>query len=187
MPPHLLEAGRGRDTEGVTSMHDDLTLPDGAVRLPLRARDGSVRAYAIVDAADAPVVSQYRWHFERRYAVRDVGGRRQKRKIYLHRQILGLVPGDGLEGDHRDRDRLNCRRSNLRIVPGMSANRQNLPGQRNTSSAYRGVSFYKRDGTWQAYLRAKGKRVHLGYFETELGAAEAARAARLRLMPYAVD
>lgn len=168
-------------------MPDDLTLPDGSALIPLRARDGSVRAYAMVDVVDAKWIGRHRWHYERRYAVRDVGGRRQKRKIYLHRQILGLVPGDGLEGDHINRDRLNCRRSNLRIVPGKSANRQNLPGQRNTSSSHRGVSFYKRDGTWQAYTRANGRRVHIGYFKTENEAAEAARAARLRLMPYAVD
>ena len=34
-------------------MHPDDTCPDGAVRIPLRARDGSIRAYTVVDAADA--------------------------------------------------------------------------------------------------------------------------------------
>ena len=44
-------------------MHDDLiTLIDAPIVLiPLRARDGGVRAFAIVDAADADFVDQWRW------------------------------------------------------------------------------------------------------------------------------
>lgn len=37
-------------------MHDQDT-----VRIPLRARDGSIRAYALVDAADAEWLSQWTW------------------------------------------------------------------------------------------------------------------------------
>ena len=41
------------------------------------------------------------------------------------------------------------------------------------TSRYRGVSWYKRDGKWQAQLRVDGKEQHLGYFEDEEAAARA--------------
>lgn len=39
------------------------------------------------------------------------------------------------------------------------------------SSRFKGVSFYKRDGTWEAYLKLNYKRRRMGYFKTEIEAA----------------
>ena len=36
-----------------------------------------------------------------------------------------------------------------------------------------GTSFYKRSGTWIAYIRNKGKRHHIGYYRTEIAAHKA--------------
>ena len=46
-------------------------------------------------------------------------------------------------------------------------------GHRASSSDFHGVSWYKRDKKWQAYIRHDGKKVHLGSFST---AEQAARA-----------
>lgn len=162
---------------------------DGDVaRIPLRARDGTVRAYAIVDAADAEWVNQWRWclYLPIGYAARktEVGGHSET--IYLHRALLGLKRGDGLEGYHRDRDRLNCRRSNLRVVrkAGNDQNRGSAPA---STSAHRGVSWRTQSQKWHAQIKVHGKKVHLGYFANEIDAAVAARAARARWLAYAVD
>lgn len=40
---------------------------------------------------------------------------------------------------------------------------------------------------WNASLTVRGRYHHVGQFATEHEAAEAVRAARARLMPYAVD
>ncbi len=90
----------------------------GDVRMPLRARDGTIRAYAIVDARDVGLAI-HRWHLSNdEYAHRRTSRTDGKRVVLaLHREVLGLVPGDGLEGDHINlRNRLDCRRSNLRIA-----------------------------------------------------------------------
>lgn len=163
--------------------------PDGlTVDIPLRRRDGSVRGYARVDAADAEWVNRWYWHLDgdgyaRRNETRADG---RQDTILLHRALLGLVKGDGLDGDHRDRDRLNDTRGNLRIIP-KAGNAQNCPSLRGAASSYRGVYWKKEHGKWAAQVRANGKYKHVGYFTSELEAAEAARAARAQLMPYALD
>jgi hypothetical protein len=189
--PETVVAVRGLH-QGVSLMQGD----DTTVRVPLRAKDGTVRAYALIDAADAEFVNQWRWHLSRKgYVERSQYlGRSQKdgsKPRYLvsifklHRELLGLSAGDGIEGDHVNRDKLDNRRQNLRSVshPG---NVQNTSA-RGGSSAYRGVSWRSDTCKWRAFTRFNGKMIHLGSFSTETEAAEAARAARARLMPYAVD
>ena len=157
---------------------------DDTVRIPLRARDGSVRAYAVVDAADAEWVSQRRWYWLcRRYAASRTATRQC---ILLHREILGLVPGDGLCGDHIDRDTLNNRRSNLRAI-SQTGNTQNTSKRVGVTSRFRGVSWAKDRGKWRACIKLHGKMLHLGSFDSEKEAAEVARNARLRFLPYATD
>jgi len=104
----------------------------------------------------------------------------------LHRELLGLTRGDGFEVDHINRDRLDNRRSNLRAIP-LDGNRQNKSSHRTSSSKYRGVSWAPDRRKWRAFVTDHGKRINLGQFSDEQAASEAARAARSRLMPYAVD
>jgi hypothetical protein len=105
--------------------------------------------------------------------------------VYLHRAVLGLVPGDGLYVDHINRNRLDNRRENLRrVTPAES--RQNTPSI-GKSSRYRGVSFDRRRGLWIAQAHLEGRLHHLGRFDTEIEAAMAARAWRLEHMPFTVE
>jgi hypothetical protein len=157
-----------------------------SVTVPLYSRNGSIRASTRIDEADAGFVNQWRWTEARGYAVRwkrDAAGRLHR--IDLHRELLGLRPGDGLEGDHRNRDRLDNRRSNLRVVT-KAQNGQNKPSYPGTSQ-YRGVSYIQSRGKWSACVRRGNRPVFQKYFETEREAAEAASAARRSLMPYAVE
>lgn len=168
-------------------MRLDDTAPDGAVLIPLRARDGSVRAYAIVDAADADWVNQSRWCLGGKgYAYRavSVGGAQQWHT--MHRDLLGLAPGDGLEADHINRNKLDNRRSNLRVVT-RAENAQNMPKYRGSSSRFRGVHWAKKSNKWIAQARIDGRLRHLGCFDDEMEAARVAREARLDAFPYAVD
>lgn len=159
-------------------------IVDGEIALvPLTRKDGTIRAYAIVDAADATWADQWNWHLTHYgYARRSDGSQ----KIWLHRDLIGLVPNDGQDVDHKDRDRLNCRRSNLRVVP-YGKNQQNMPSMPGASSSHRGVHWNARGQKWCAQIYINGRSRQIGTFATELEAAEAARSARLNLMPYAVD
>lgn len=170
------------------SLTDAMLLNDGAASIPLRTRDGSARAYVFIDAADAVWASRWRWSLDGRgYASRGqrIGGR--NRSIKLHRELLGLPRiFDGREGDHIDRDILNCRRSNLRAI-SRAGNHQNVRARSGTASTYRGVTWDRRARKWKASVTANGKHTHLGLFTDEHAAGVAAKAARAHLMPYATD
>lgn len=168
-------------------MRLDDTAPDGAVLIPLRARDGSVKAYTIVDAADADWVNQWHWGLTNNgYAQRGtlIGGVRRSHR--LHRELLGLVKGDGLEVDHINRDRLDNRRSNLRVVTRRE-NAQNMSSQRKSTSPHRGVWWGKHVNKWIAQIKVGGRARHLGCFDDEMEAARVAKEARLAAFPYALD
>ena len=165
-----------------------MTLLDPCCRVPLRNRAGDVIAEAIVDDADFASVSAHRWYppGPKGYAVRHVrlpGGVR--RAVYLHRELLGLVPGDGLQGDHRNGNRLDNRRSNLRVTDS-HGNNSNLHGPMQTvgrTSIYRGVCWHKRARRWTAQAQLRGCKHWLGYFDDEQEAAAVASAFRRQHMP----
>jgi hypothetical protein len=149
----------------------------------LSGRGGAVQGYAVIDAADVDIARPWHWYLGHKgYAERkgDDG------TVRLHRQVLGLVRGDGLEGDHISRDKLDCRRDNLRILV-KGRNQQNMPSKRGSSSVYRGVFWHKEARKWMAAVTVEGKTTNLGYFHDEAEAGAVALAARQRLLPFAVD
>jgi hypothetical protein len=161
---------------------------DGLTALvPLLDRTDAIRGYATIDADKAVWVGQWRWHLLRSgYAARtDVTGPR--RAVFLHRELLGLPRiRDGREGDHIDRDKLNDRLSNLRVVTH-AQNMQNLTPRQGMSSQYRGVGWDKSRSKWVAYVMLNGKMHNLGYFSDESGAAEVARLARERVFSHSAE
>lgn len=158
-------------------------------RIPLKSRSGSVRAHALIDITDADWASQWTWGITNGYVTRTEwnGGGANRRMFYLHRELMRLIPGDGIEVDHIDRDRLNNRRTNLRVVTH-AQQLQNRPQVNNGwTSQYRGVSWHALTQKWRARVEIDGESHYLGIFSTEEEAAEVARAARARLMPYATN
>ena len=45
--------------------------------------------------------------------------------------------------------------------------------RKNNTSGYKGVSYYKRNENYRAYIKIKSKRIHLGYFQTAVEGAVA--------------
>jgi hypothetical protein len=89
----------------------------------------------------------------------------------------------GMEVDHINHDTLDNRRCNLRICT-RSENARNSSKQRRSKAKYKGVMYVsdpKYDGSrsggvvkrWRAYTRVMGKRIWLGYYATQEGAAAA--------------
>ena len=128
----------------------------------------------IVDAEDYPAVREFRWHALRAKHTTYVhatkcypgGGRDYLR---LHRLIMGVCPG--VEVDHINRDGLDNRKSNLRVAT-TSQNAQNRGLRSDNRSGFKGVGWYAPSGRWRARIQVStDKRVHLGYFATEIEAA----------------
>jgi hypothetical protein len=162
----------------------------GAKRIPLRRHDGTIRALALVDAEDFEWLTQWRWHLAGNgYATRNVPLPSGKQyPVRMHRQLLGLERGDPRQGEHRNRDRLDCRRGNLRIAErGMKDNLQNVGSHACSSSRYRGVSWHGQTRKWAARVILDGKAHWLGVFANEAEAAAVASAWRAEHMPFSED
>lgn len=145
---------------------------------------GNAPGVILVDDEDFDNVSAFRWTLKPEgYVWRSVHGGR--RHVYLHRQLLGLTWGDKREADHKNRNRLDNRRTNLRILT-QAKNRQNTPALGGLSP-YRGVTYDSARAKWVAQAQMDRRHYFLGRYESESEAAEAAFAWRRKNMPYAED
>lgn len=84
------------------------------------------------------------------------------------------------EIDHIDQNPANNRISNLRDVPH-AENLQNQRRRRTNISGTAGVSWYARDSTWEASIKANGTRFFLGRFTLKQDAIAARKDAETRL------
>lgn len=109
-----------------------------------------------------------------------------QQKLYkAHRLAWFYVYGEWPAGqiDHINGDRADNRISNLRIVSNKQ-NQENVGRKANNTSGYRGVSFYRKSGKYEAHIRHNGKKRHVGTFLTAEDASQAAMAARQSLMTH---
>lgn len=118
---------------------------------------------ALIDLEDSNLVNAMNWSMDTDgYAV--ANGTRLK----MHRLIMKAPKGSLV--DHINRDRLDNRKVNLRIVT-VEQNTWNH-SHKVGKSGVRGVR--KRSNRWEAFLSVKDKFKYLGYFKT-LEEAKAAR------------
>lgn len=92
--------------------------------------------------------------------------------IYLHRAVLGLKKGDKVYVDHINHDKMDNRKINLR-ESDPSTNGANRKIGINSKSGFKGVYFCKRKKVFKAHIKYKGKKIHLGVFDSAVVAANA--------------
>jgi len=159
-------------THTVTTEYE-LDHETGAVKIPLIS-DRFPGLFALVDIDDAPLVSPYRWHPDQArntfYAQATILETTSERRhnVRMHRLITGISDQKVLV-DHRSRDGLDNRRSNIRIATPMQ-NSGNAPGRPGTSN-FRGVCWDNNRGKWLAQIKAGGPGSYIGRFESEIEAA----------------
>ena len=136
--------------------------------------------HALVDKEDWEDLRQFKWQAswspgtQSFYAVRTVRKDGKRTDEPMHRRILGLSPGDGLEVDHKDHHTLDNRRSNLRVV----THRENMENRRNQGRFGPGISLRRRVATkpFRAEAHVNGRKRYIGDFATPEEAREARRA-----------
>lgn len=131
---------------------------DNAVCIPL-----TQGKHAIIDADDFDLVGRNIWFCHHGYARTKSCGAK-----YLH-QLLLDVP-KGMCADHKNGNRLDNRRQNLRVCT-YTENAWNK-GKRKTTK-YKGVYFDKRMGKWRARMLFHGERIYISSHETPEDAARA--------------
>lgn len=141
----------------------------------------SQRYAALVDVADAEKIGAHPWSMNGTgYAIRQARVDGKRRGVLMHRQILGLMHGDGIEVDHINGDVLDNRRANLRVCT-------RAQNSQNRHEHHRGVTWNARLKCWIAQVGLDCKRHHLGCFATQEEAAAVAAAFRRANMPYSSD
>lgn len=156
-----------------------LALDRDSIEIPLTR--GCV---TIVDIADADLAN-HKWiaaksRTDTFYARRTIHVDKKPLCLHLHRVIFERVLGrpllDSERVDHKDRNPLNNRRSNLRLATH-AENIRNSRKHIDNRSGYRGVSWYTNYQKWKATIRVNGRPMHLGYFDNPEDAHEAYRKA----------
>lgn len=131
--------------------------------------------FATVSDQDYHLVADKTWFLSNKgYAISSTHVEGHIVNFYMHRVIAG-VDGDQIV-DHRDRDRLNNTRENLRVCDH-TLNNGNLPKRRGCVSRFKGVSWSKQKAKWHARIKFKGVSRNLGFFSDEVDAARAYNAA----------
>lgn len=92
-------------------------------------------------------------------------GYAMQNNIGIHRIIMDIVDNKEVQVDHINHDPLDNRRQNLRVVTPQQ-NAYNKSVYKNNETGYTGVHFYKPSQKYMSYIKADGKRKHLGYFKT---------------------
>jgi hypothetical protein len=151
---------------------------------PLRNIGGGLKLIQLSQGQVTPVddhnyewLNSYKWYArwnkttksyyaERKEYLGTVNGKQIRRKLYMHRLILGLKPGEcdpitgkRLTGDHENHDTLNNQDDNLRIA-NHGEQRANTRLQSNNVSGHKGV--YRHGKGYQARITVNGKQTYLG-------------------------
>ena len=128
---------------------------------------------ALVDDEDYERVIAVRWYYQKHksgggYAVNCTWNGGKKIYVLLHRLILRV--NDKERVDHRNRNKLDCQKTNLRIASSAENNRNRSPRAK-ASSKYKGVS--RLGKKWLATICCNYKKQNLGVFATQEEAARA--------------
>ena len=139
---------------------------------------GNSKKQAIVDPEDFEYLNQFKWWLnDSGYAIytqcfkKESGWR--SRKLRMHRILLKVLKGQQI--DHVNGNRLDNRKSNLRICTQSQNTKNRIKSTKNTSG-YKGV-WFKKDGKrlkrWVADIKVDYKKISLGLFLTKEEAARA--------------
>lgn len=122
---------------------------------------------AIVDEEDFNDLCQYKWSLNNSGYVSGGSGE------FLHRQVMSKITDiTDKHIDHKNKNKLDCRKSNLRVCDGSQNNANTLKRENNTSG-YKGVTLSKiRDKyPWCAKIAYHNKHKNIGFFNTAREAA----------------
>lgn len=129
-----------------------------------------------VDVEDYALLSRFSWHYvkaprdKQGYAVCSTPPYRNNK---MHRVILSAKKGEIV--DHKNQNSLDNRRSNIRIVDAYTS-----AVNRTLSNKY-GTGVSKVGNKFTSRITYKGKRIYLGYFNTQIAAEEIYKEAKGKL------
>ena len=123
--------------------------------------------FAMVDDEDFEYFNQWKWNlsssgYAKRIQYVRLGIRKYKNKIIWMHRLINNTP-DGLFTDHKNRNKFDNTRNNLRTAD-KSLNGINRGKPSNNKSGYKGVYFDSWTGKWRAEIKIHYKKITLGRF-----------------------
>lgn len=156
-------------------------IRDGDNHAVIIVRSKGERLSVLVDYDDLPALRKLTWGVKNGYAHNKHKEHGRFVSLYMHHLLLQRVgASDGMVIDHINRNQLDNRRSNLRVVEyGMNCRNAVLKSQ----SGLRGAYYSKQKNAYVAKVNHHDKDVYLGTYQS----AEDAHAASIAyLRKYAL-
>lgn len=158
---------------------NEYEIKEDYVEIILRSSNMIELGRAIIDIEDLEKVIKYKWNITPQGYARNCA-----HNISLHQLIIGKK--ENAIVDHEDRNRLNCRKYNLRHTD-YTTNGINKGKQSNNTSGHVGVSWDNFHDRWEANIKINRKKKFLGYFKNIEDAVEARLKAEIEYFGYNVD
>ena len=133
--------------------------------------------FAIVDPEDYGRLKRYKWYARKStgtfYAVCYISEPKWlgRRNVYMHQLVID-VPA-GMDCDHINHRGWDNRKANLRAVTHCQNLWNRRKSRKPTRSQYKGIDWSNGAKRWRSRVGVNGKRINLGYFDTEIEAARA--------------
>lgn len=121
-----------------------------------------IQDYALISEQDVELAKTVFWH-KTKFGYAMGYSKQNGKEVHLHKLITRTDRYTII--DHINRNKLDCRRENLRIAD-KSINSLNRDAQANSRFGISGVSYDKRSRKYRAYAKLEGKQIFLGYHET---------------------
>ena len=102
----------------------------------------------------------------------------KSKTVSLSRYVIGCPRNRCV--DHRNHNQFDLSNENLRIASYSQNGANRIKNKGKLSSQFKGVDFYIRNNKWRSQILVKGKKIHLGYFSSEVDAAIAYNNAAIR-------
>lgn len=141
----------------------------------------NIQAFCYIDKEDYDKVRQFKWTLSiHEDDIRVIACSKKLNRIYLHQFLIGEIEKDKVI-DHIDRNPLNNKRNNLRVV-NHSINSTNAKPRTESKSKIRGVYFRKErpriaKASWVCEWSENGKRYSKSFSIAKYGEEEAFRLA----------
>lgn len=135
----------------------------------------------LIDVLDMDEVLKFHWYQSNLgYPQTDVWDPNKQKSIHVRLHRMLLKPPENFVVDHKNRNKLDNRRCNLRICTRQENNFNRGMSSKNTTGV-KGVSFHQKSGRYRAYIKKDRKTKYLGSFKTIEEAAYAREQAAFSL------
>lgn len=118
----------------------------------------------LVDKEDYEKIKSYHWRTHKNYAVTATYKNGKLKNLWMHKLIMGKTK-EGFDVDHINRNPLDNRKCNLRVIAHYQ-NKQNVKLNTNNSSGHRNISYSKKTGLFYASFTYLSKKYTVGSYKT---------------------